>query len=261
MGKANILMPGSDTVGQMANAAAQNARRLLDDADLLVKRGRWPTAYSLAVLAFEEAGKAWVCVIAMLVPDEAKPDFPFGELVGGHLWKLQAAHGMAGLLAYIRGGDGAPTSILQTAEVLDSLAREDNRAKQRGFYADCEDNVIWSPSQVTRDEAKTIVTAVHELLDRGGPLIQPEFIAWLADLPDDVRPLVTALWEQMLGGWETGGYEGVAEALQEEFAKMDGLAQILEEDAKRLALDRARADRQGDVRRQPVRQSRARRRT
>jgi len=136
MGKANVPMPGSDAVGQLARAAAENARRLLDDADLLVKRGRWPNAYSLAVLAFEEAGKAWVCTNAMLVPEEAQPDFPFGELVGGHLWKLQAAHGMAGILAYIRGGDGAPASLLEVMDVLDSLAREENRAKQRGLYAD-----------------------------------------------------------------------------------------------------------------------------
>ena len=113
---------------------------------------------------------------------------------------------------------------------------------------------------MTRDEARGMVAAVRDLLDRGAPLVDPEYIGWLASMPDDVRPLADAFWEHLIAGWQQGGYEGMASAMQEEFAKMDGLAQMLEEDAKRLALDRARADRQGDVRRQPVRQSRARRR-
>ena len=64
-------VPDLDALGDFALAAVRNARRLLDDdADLLLRRGRWPSAYSLAVLAFEEAGKAWMCIIAMMVPDD-----------------------------------------------------------------------------------------------------------------------------------------------------------------------------------------------
>jgi hypothetical protein len=34
----------------------------------------------LAVTAFEEAGKTWMCVVAMLVPDYVRPEWPYGEL-------------------------------------------------------------------------------------------------------------------------------------------------------------------------------------
>jgi hypothetical protein len=107
-----LPVPNLDALGELANEAAANARRLLTDADILIRRRRWPTAYSLAVLAFEEAGKAWLCVNAMFMPDEVRPDFPFGEFLGGHLWKLTAARGMADMLAFIRGGPEAPARIV-----------------------------------------------------------------------------------------------------------------------------------------------------
>ena len=55
-----VLVPGLDVLGDFAIAAANNSRRLLEDAELLASRGRWPGAYSYAILAFEEAGKAWL---------------------------------------------------------------------------------------------------------------------------------------------------------------------------------------------------------
>jgi hypothetical protein len=75
-------------------------------------------------------------------------------------------------------------------------------------------------------------------------------------MPDDVPPFVIAFWQHLVAGWEQGGHEGMAAAMHEELAKMDGVAQMLEEDANRLALERARRN----VRRQPARESRARRR-
>jgi AbiV family abortive infection protein len=68
-------VPDLDTLGDFALASVRNARRLLEDADLLLRRGRWPSAYSLAVLAFEEAGKAWMCITAMMVPDDVRPEW------------------------------------------------------------------------------------------------------------------------------------------------------------------------------------------
>ena len=62
-------------LGEFAITAARNSRRLLDDADLLAAYGRYPSAYSTAVLAFEEAGKAWVTVFAMMAPDSLRVEF------------------------------------------------------------------------------------------------------------------------------------------------------------------------------------------
>src|SRR5262249_43875544 len=42
----------------LSNAALRNAKRLVEDAQILLAAKRWPTAVSLAVLAIEEAAKA-----------------------------------------------------------------------------------------------------------------------------------------------------------------------------------------------------------
>jgi hypothetical protein len=42
-----------------------------DVPDTLLKRGRWPTAYPLAVLALEEAGKGLALCRVMFTPDQA----------------------------------------------------------------------------------------------------------------------------------------------------------------------------------------------
>ncbi len=52
------------------NAACRNARRLADDARLLLDAGRYPTAASLAALSIEESGKASVLRGLALAPTE-----------------------------------------------------------------------------------------------------------------------------------------------------------------------------------------------
>jgi AbiV family abortive infection protein len=237
-----MQVPELDVLGDFAIAAARNSRRLLEDAELLASRGRWPGAYSYAILAFEEAGKAWLCIIAMMMPDDSRDEFPFGDLDWDHTWKLGAAHGMAFMLSFIRGGEDAPESIFQDGNVIEALARKHNQAKQRGIYADLTDGVVWEPAQITRDEARGMVAAVRDLLDYGGPLADPEFIAWLAAMPAEDKPLVDAFWVRLLSGWEQAGYDGMADAVKgfiEEIASVDELREMLQEDGRRLAIDRA----------------------
>ncbi|HEX9520552.1 MAG TPA: AbiV family abortive infection protein [Streptosporangiaceae bacterium] len=56
-------LPDAAVLGEFAIVAAENARRLLTDAENLLTRGGWPTAHSLALLALEEAGQV------LAVPD------------------------------------------------------------------------------------------------------------------------------------------------------------------------------------------------
>jgi AbiV family abortive infection protein len=257
-----IPVPELDALGGLAIAAAQNSRRLLGDAELLASRGRWPGAYSSAILAFEEAGKSWLCVIAMLLPDDSRIEFPFGDLDWDHTWKLGAAHGMAFRLACIRGGDSAPDSIFQDARVLEALAREHNQAKQRGMYADLRDGAVWDPARITREEAKRMVAAVRDLLDYGGPLADPEFIIWLANMPEEVKPERDRFLERIRDGWEQGSYEGMAAAFQgfiSEIGSMEELREFLQEDVRRLAIsNQARPARTQPRRPAPRKRRRAR---
>ena len=259
MGKA-VPVPDLDTLGDLAITAARNSRRLLDDADLLLKRGRWPTAYSVAVLAFEEAGKVWLCVVAMMVPADTRQEYPFAGMTGAHLDKLMAAHAMAHMHAFLRGGANAPKSMIDVGEDLETLAREHNQAKQRGLYADLSDGVIWSPDQVTKSEATQMVATVRGLLDHGGYLADPEFIAWLGQSPQDVRSHVDTFWDRFISGWQLGGPEGMAVAVQgymDEIGAIEGLRQIMqEEDARHLAESRAGKGRRTQLRRPPRRSHR-----
>jgi AbiV family abortive infection protein len=78
-------LPDPAVLAEFAIVASENARRLLTDAENLLTRGGWPTSYSLAVLALEEAGKSWLCMIGLAMPGELKAEFPFREMVGSHL--------------------------------------------------------------------------------------------------------------------------------------------------------------------------------
>jgi AbiV family abortive infection protein len=147
-------VPDLDALGDLALAAVRNVRRLLDDADLLLKRGRWPSAYSLAVLAFEEGGKAWMCIIAM-VPDDVWPEWPYGDLITPHVDKLMAAHVMAHMLASATSGRDMIADLADVGENLQELACEHNHAKQRGLYADLLDDTVWEACSPGRSAGPT----------------------------------------------------------------------------------------------------------
>ncbi len=62
--------PGSRESGGACRQAAQNARDLLAEAEILLDRGRWARAFALAVLASEEFGKGSAAVALAVLPAE-----------------------------------------------------------------------------------------------------------------------------------------------------------------------------------------------
>ena len=54
------------------NAAIENAKRLADDASLLLEVGRFPTAASLSILSIEESGKVSILRALSVAIDEKK---------------------------------------------------------------------------------------------------------------------------------------------------------------------------------------------
>lgn len=135
-----ILVPDLDVLGDFAITSARNSRRL-NDAEVLASCGRYPTAYSTAVLAFEEAGKAWMTVIAMIAPDSVRAESPFRQLIRDHQDKLLAAHALARMLSRMRNGEPVVAGLLADGDLL-GLAREHDKAKQRGFYSDVADRTV-----------------------------------------------------------------------------------------------------------------------
>lgn len=57
----------------------------------MLMRSGWSMAYSVTVLVFEEVGKSLLSVVGPVIPGELNAEFPFGELVGRHRYKLQGA--------------------------------------------------------------------------------------------------------------------------------------------------------------------------
>jgi AbiV family abortive infection protein len=252
-------VPDLDSLGALALAAARNSRRLLDDAELLLNHGRRPSAYSLAVLAFEEAGKAWLCIVAMMVPADVRPDWPHDDLIARHVDKLMAAHMMVSMLSYAYRGQDVILNLISMSEHLEELAREHNQAKQRGLYVDLLDGTVREPASVTKDEAQRMVAIVRSLLDNGGYLADPEFIAWLADETQEAVQMKELAWGRFFTGLQQGSPEGMAASIQllmDETGATEGLPMMVREQTQRAAL----AGATGTKRVQPRKLSRSQRR-
>lgn len=254
-------VPDLDSLGDFALAAARNARRLLEDAELLFKRGRSPSAYSLAVLAFEEAGKAWLCVVAMMIPGDVRPDWPYRDLIAKHVDKLMAAHVMAHMLASASSGQDMIASLADVGENLEELAHEHNQAKQRGLYADLHDGTLWEPASVTKDEARRMLVIVRGLLDHGGYLADPGFIAWLASETPEVVQVRDLLWGRFFAGLQEGGLDrmlGSLRGLMDETGATEGFPLMIREQAQRAAIARSANPKRIQPRRLPRSRRRAR---
>lgn len=253
-------MPDLDSLGALALAATRNSQRLLDDAELLLKHARRPSAYSLAVLAFEEAGKAWLTIVTMMVPADVRPDWPHDDLIAKHVDKLMAAQMMANMFASAYRGQDIMASLINTSENLEELAREHNQAKQRGLYVDLLDATVWEPASVTKDEAQRMVTIVRGLLDNGCYLTDPEFIAWLTDETQEALEIKQLVWSSFFTGLQQGKPDGMVasiRALMNETGATEGFPMMVREQAQRAALARAAGTKRAQPRKLPRSQRRA----
>jgi hypothetical protein len=115
---------------------------------------------------------------------------------------------------------------------------------------------------VTKPEAARMVAVVRGLLDHGGPLADPEFIAWIGQSPEDMRSHIDVFWGRFISGWQLAGPEGMAAAVEghmDEIGAIEGLREMMqEEDARRLAGRLAGKGRRTQPRRPPSRSRRRR---
>lgn len=72
---------------RLLQACLHNAGDLLTDACLLLEADRAPRAHALATLAFEETGKAFICILALL----PGPELFFGSR-GYDFWAAWNSH-------------------------------------------------------------------------------------------------------------------------------------------------------------------------
>jgi AbiV family abortive infection protein len=128
------------------NAAAANALRLAEDAEILLKKHRYPTAASLAVLSIEEAGK--VAILRSLSLAKTNADL----LDGWKQYRSHARKNVSGLFPQLfaagaRKLEDFRPMFEENAEhthLLDQL-------KQLGFYTDCLGKAHWSSPNAVID--------------------------------------------------------------------------------------------------------------
>lgn len=142
-------------------AALENARSLLSDAELLLSNERWPRAAALAILAVEEAGK--IPLIRAILMD-AKGD----ELSGS--WKAYRTHTKKNTLSIL------PELVAKGARRLDdfkSLYDETSEhpqlldaVKQIALYTDACGVCHWSSPKavIAPDFAKSLVRLAELLV-------------------------------------------------------------------------------------------------
>ena len=178
-------------------AAAENARGLLDDAELLSGAGRHARAYSLAVLAVEEFGKATSLVALAAMPENLRAQAPVGRMLEWHQLKLVG--GM--LMAVVKfGPPGAAATLAampvrqleQVLEETDAFAEDADRLKLRGLYIDMDRNGrIQRPSEITETDVSGQLARARQVASSASVFCDPGVL--LADPPAEAIELSRAL--------------------------------------------------------------------
>jgi AbiV family abortive infection protein len=139
---------GPPQIAEGIAAAQSNARRLIEDAKVLLEAGRFPSASALAILAMEERGKVQILKRLALVSEPAEVKL---------VWREYRSHRAknAGWIIPTLVGQGARTMHAlsdavdadgEHAGLLDAL-------KQISFYTDCLGDGHWSvPDEVVDEE-------------------------------------------------------------------------------------------------------------
>jgi AbiV family abortive infection protein len=143
-------------------AALDNAERLAQDAEMLLREGRYPTAHALAVLALEEYGKHILCASAT-IRGHADPSYwrKFRRRFNSHRDKLRNALLLTGLLA--------KTEVeMEPLDDLEAAARRRDFAKLRGLYVDIDRGRVLDPTTtIAPKDAEETIAAVTRLLKLG----------------------------------------------------------------------------------------------
>jgi AbiV family abortive infection protein len=182
-----------------AVASARNAQQLLYDAEALAGSGSRGRAYSLAVLAVEESGKAAGLTALAGLPNGMRTHAAAGRLLQWHQLKQVGglliaavtfeAPGVAAKLAAM-----PATQVTQILRRLSVSAEEADRLKRRGLYVDMgPSGRIREPSEITEAEVTSQFVRARQATASAGMLLDPEVQARIARPPAEAIELCGAL--------------------------------------------------------------------
>jgi AbiV family abortive infection protein len=199
----------------LAPAAAGNARDLLAEAEILLERQRWPRAYALAVLAGEEAAKAFRCMCVVMI---GAPKVSRHDLGRDHIGKLAVARVMTDLLfPLMRAEQEPPVSVAAATARLERAARQDDKSKQRGLYVDVGlDGLLQQPSDISEAEARNAISSVADLVAVAEFMTSDEMMRTIANPPAERAAEVADLMRRASEAYERGGDDAVMTVLTDQ---------------------------------------------
>ncbi|HXL20129.1 MAG TPA: AbiV family abortive infection protein [Streptosporangiaceae bacterium] len=202
-----------------AVAAARNAQELLYDAEALAGSGSRARAYSLAVLAVEESGKAAGLIALAGLPNGMRTHEAAGRLLQWHQLKQVGglliaavtfeAPGVAAKLAAM-----PATQVTQILRSLSLSAEEADRLKRRGLYVDMgPSGRIRQPSEITEAEVTSQFARARQATASAGMLLDPEVQARIARPPAEAIELCGALASALTRAGYTRTPEAAADVI------------------------------------------------
>lgn len=149
----------------LAQHAAENSRYLLEEADILLERGRWARAGALAVLAVEEAGKAQLCHVwsAHVVPSLSDPRRP---TAWAEFWDAFVDHpGKLDRLLSRADGEGRCQDFGAWKDAAHVMHTNKMRCLYVDWLVESGTGVLLTPSKITENEARDMVEKSREFLE------------------------------------------------------------------------------------------------
>ena len=182
-----------------AVASARNAQQLQYEAEALAGSGSRARAYSLAVLAVEESGKAAGLTALGGLPNGMRTNAAAGRLLQWHQLK-QVGGLLIAAVTFEAPGVAAKLAampVTQVTQILRSLsvsAEQADRLKRRGLYVDMgPSGRIREPSEITEAEVTSQFVRARQATASAGMLLDPEVQARIARPPAEAIELCGAL--------------------------------------------------------------------
>jgi AbiV family abortive infection protein len=157
------------------NAALQNAKRLSEDAQLLFRAGRFPSAASLAILSIEESGK--VSILRSLSLAKTSDDL-------NDAWRDYRSHTKKNATWLLPQLAGQGARKLDDFKALFDEASDHpyvlDQLKQIAFYTDCLGKTHWSiPQDVVDKSIAKMLIQVASIFATDKQITKTEIELWI----------------------------------------------------------------------------------
>lgn len=155
--------------------AGRNARRLADDAAILLAAGSFPTAASLSALAIEEAGKASILRALALAKNDAEIN---------NEWKAYRSHTSKNTMWLLPALAASGSRRLDDFRPLFVQGSDHpfllDQLKQLGFYTDCLGTGHWAvPTEVIDEDLARALVNIADVMAKNKDVSEKEIELWI----------------------------------------------------------------------------------